>query len=295
MIYLMVVILHDPNRLGELLEAWQGLGVPGVTILPSAGAHAAGTWISQFGLPALDQLFEARDLRRRTLLAAIDDEALLDRAVAEAERVVGGFEQPKTGILLVLPVVRASGLHKARPETEEEPSPPVRPEVVALRDTPVGELADTCGLEPTIISPGAPLDDVARAMLVRPVVHVACVVAEDGRLLGLLDIHTVVDNVFLHILPEEFLGRIADLEDVIEFADISRMRTAVDAMQEPAWVTRDEPIKEAFKKMHERHLPGLPVVNESYRVTGYVSLTDLLRVFFRGQAPGPDPARDRKR
>jgi CBS domain-containing protein len=263
--------------------------VPGVTILDSAGAHRVGSWLSQVGLSAIDRLFEARELRRHTLLAAIDDEDLLDRAVAEAERVVGGFDQPNTGVLLVLPVARASGLHKLRLETEQELPPPIRPEVIALRDIAVGELSDKLGLKPAMVSAGTPLDEVARTILVQPGVQAACVVAEDGRLIGLLDIRAVVDNLFLQILPEEFLSKISDLDDVIEFADISRMRTAADAMQEPAWVMRDESIKEAFKKMHERHLSGLPVVDDSYRVTGYVSLVDLLSVFLGDRSPSREP------
>jgi len=292
MTHLLTVILDDLQCMPDLLQAWQEIGVPGVTILESAGAHRVGTWLSQVGLSTIDRLFDARELRRRTLLTAIEDDDLLDRAVAEAERVVGGFDQPNTGILLVLPVVRASGLHRVQLETEQLPPPPLRPELIALRDIAVGELSDKLGLKPVMVSAGTPLDEVARTILVRPGVQVACVVAEDGRLTGLLDIRTVVDNLFLQILPEEFLSKISHLDDVIEFADISRMRTAADAMQEPAWVMRDESIKDAFKKMHERHLSGLPVVDESYRVTGYVSLMDLLSVFLGDRSASQEPGED---
>jgi len=56
------------------------------------------------------------------------------------------------------------------------------------------------------------------------------------------------------------------------------MRTAADAMHEPVWVKREETVKEAFKRMHERHLPGLPVVDDRYHVVGYISLLDLMAV-----------------
>jgi CBS domain-containing protein len=288
MVHLLVVILDDLKHLPGLLSAWQVIGVPGVTILESAGAYRVGTWLSQVGLTAIDRLFEPNELRRRTLLAVIEDEDLLNRAIAEAERVVGGFDQPNTGIWWVLPVGRAGGLHKAPPATDAAaPAPEVRPERVALRDTPIGALPATAGCEPLIVSPGDPLDQVARAMIRRPEVQLACVTGEGGRLVGLLNLHDVADHLLLHILPEEFLSQIADLDDVRQFADINRMRTAADAMRAPVGIHADETVKEAFKRMHEHHLPGLPVLDESNRVTRYVDLISLLGLFLdRGRA-GP--------
>jgi CBS domain-containing protein len=57
---------------------------------------------------------------------------------------------------------------------------------------------------------------------------------------------------------------------------MSRMHTAGDAMQAPAWVKRGERVKDAFKRMHENRLPGLPMVDERYRVVGYINLLGLL-------------------
>ena len=280
---LLIVILDNLKPLPDLLAAWREIGVPGVTLLESAGAHRVGTWLSQVGLTTIDQLFESGELRRRTLLAAIDDDRLLDRAVAEAERLVGDFEQPGTGVWLVVPLARAGGLHKVRPEAiVESPAPTRGRQGVELRDTQVGDLPDVLQLEPATVSPSAPLDEVARAMLLRPYVHVACVVAEDGCLVGLLSLHTVVDNLFLRVLPEELLAEIGDLDDVMQFAQISHMRTAADAMQEPAGLRPSDTVKEAFKRMHESHLPGLPVLDESNHVIGYVSLMTLLEVYLTG-------------
>jgi CBS domain-containing protein len=288
MIHLLVVILDDLKHLPDLLAAWQEIGVPGVTLLESAGAHRVGRWLSQVGLPAIDRLFESGELRRRTLLAAIDDENLLNRAIAEAERVVGGFDRPNTGVWWVLPVERAGGLHKARPETATAvPVSEVPPERVALRDTPIGALSVDFGCEPVRVSAGDPLDEVARALIRRPEVGVACVVAEDGRLAGLLNLHAVADHLFLHILPEEFLVQIANLDDVRQFADINRMRSAADAMQEPVGIRPNETVKDAFKRMHEHHLPGLPVLDESNRVTRYINLISLLGLFLDSRQAGP--------
>jgi CBS domain-containing protein len=279
MTHLLIVILGDLQCLPTLLQAWQTIGVPGVTIVESAGGYRTTTWLSRVGLGALSRLFEAEEVHTRTLLAAIEDEELLARAVAEAERVMGGFDRPDSGLLLVLPVAQVIGLHKVRPKPPQEALPPaVRPDWMVRRDTPVEKMAAILNLEPIVVRPDTPLDEVARAMLTRPSVYVACVVTEDGRLVGLLDLQALADDLFFHILPEEFLSEVTDLERVMQFAEKSRIRTAADAMQEAVWVKRGETVKEAFRRMHEHRLSGLPVVDERYHVTGYINLLELLTV-----------------
>lgn len=280
MTHLLVVILDDLKRLPDLLRAWQAIGLPGITMLESAGAYRATTWLNRVGLEALGRLFGAEEVRRCTLLAAIEDDELLAQAVAEAERVVSGFDRPDSGLLLVLPVAQARGLHKTQPKSPPEAvlPPAMRPDWVVLRDTPVEEVAAILNLEPNIVTADTPLNEVARAMLTHPNVHVACVVAEDGRLVGLLDLSHLAEDLFLHIMPEEFLSEITDLEDAMEYAQMCGMRTAADAMQEPVWVKRGETVKDAFKRMHEHNLSGLPVVDDEYQIVGYVNLLELLAV-----------------
>jgi CBS domain-containing protein len=277
MTHLLIVILDDLERMPALLQAWRAIGLPGATILESVGAHRAITWLGRVGLGALDRLFEADEVRRRTLLAAIEDEQLLAQAIAEAERVVGGFDGPNSGLLLVLPVAQARGLRKIQPMPPQAALPPaVRPDWMIRRDTPVEAVVNILNLEPTLVNRDTPLDEVARAMLAHPGAHVACVVAEDGQLVGLIGLEALTDDLFLHIVPEESLSEITDLEHVAQFARMSRMRTAGDAMQAPAWVKRGERVKDAFKRMHENRLPGLPMVDERYRVVGYINLLGLL-------------------
>jgi CBS-domain-containing membrane protein len=89
-------------------------------------------------------------------------------------------------------------------------------------------------------------------------------------------LNALADDLFFHILPEEFLREITDLEHVMAFADKTRILSAGDAMTPPIWVKKEETVKEAFKRMHANKLPGLPVVNDLYHVIGYVNLLELL-------------------
>lgn len=277
MTHLLIVILNDLRLLPELLSAWQAIGLPGPTILEGAGGYRTNSWLTKVGLGALGRIFETEELQRRTLLSAVEGDELLAQAVAEAERVVGGFDQPDTGLLMVLPVVEAKGLVKAPVVPPKKISPPaIRPGWKVQRDTSVEEVDAILNLEPTIVRPDTPLDEVAQAMLASPNVHVACVVNEEGRLLGLLGLRALADDLFFHILPEEFLSEATDLEHVMEFAKKSGMRTAEDAMREAIWVKVGETVKDAFKRMHDHRTSGLPVVDNRYQVVGYINLLELM-------------------
>lgn len=286
--HLLVVILDDLERMPALLQGWQKIGVPGVTILASVGGYRASTWLGRVGLGPFDRLFEAEEVRRRTLLVAIEDDELLATAIAEAEQVVGGFERPNSGLLLALPVSQTRGLYKAQPEEPLKELPPaVRTDWMVRRDTPVNVVLEILDLEPTIVRPDTPLDEVAQAMLGHCNVHVACVVAEDERLIGLISLRRLADDLFFHIMPEEFLSEVTDLEEVMQYAEKSRMRTAADAMQEPVWVKPEDTVKDAFRRMHENRLSGLPVVDDRYRVVGYINLLELMAACFRQRDEKP--------
>ncbi len=274
---LLMIILNDIQILPDLLEVWRKIGVPGTTILKSVGGHRTRTWLERVGLGAINNLFETREVQTRTVFAVFDDDDLLNQAVAEAERLVGGFERPNSGLVLVLPVEQAKGLFKAVPEPSQEVSPPpLRSGWDKVRDTTIATVDAQMKLEPTIVPADTPLEGVARAMLAHPNVHVASVVAEDGRLLGLLELNALADDLFFHILPEEFLSEITDLEKLMAYADKTRKLTAKDAMTEPAWVKLDETVTEAFRRMHDNHLPGLPIVDDCYQVIGYINLLELM-------------------
>lgn len=278
-VYLLIVIVHDLTRLPDLLQIWREIGVPGATILKSTGAYRA-TWLKRIGLGAIDRYLEDEDGEQRTLLVAIEDEELLARSIAEAERVMDGFDRPHSGLLLVLPVAQVRGLHKLKPRPATAPPPSEDlPDWAVRRDTPIGEVTCLLNLQPAIVQPETPLHDVARIMLLHPNTHLACVVDEHERLIGVLDLHTLADDLFLRIMPEHFLTEITDLDEMMRYAQRTVARTARDAMHKAVWVKRTETVRIAFKRMHENKLPGLPVVDENYRVTGYCNLLALIASF----------------
>jgi CBS domain-containing protein len=277
--FLVIIVVHNIAKLPDLLQAWQRIGVPGATILKSTGAYRMTTWLSRVGLGGLERLVDSDDPGQRTLLAGIEDPDLLARAVAEAERALGDFDEPHSGLLLVVPVAQVKGLHKTRHRAPAPATPlpaAVQPDWLIRRDTLVEKVLPALSLEPAIVQRDTPLEEAARVMLRNPAVRLAAVADTDGTLLGVLDMHALAEDLFFHIMPEEFLREITDLQEMMDFARRSGLRTAGDAMAKAVWITGQDTLKEAFKRMHEHRLPGLPVVDDRYRVIGYLDLLALL-------------------
>ena len=115
--------------LPELLKAWRRVGVPGATILPSAGVHDTENSARRGGLSNFLHLFDQGKSPQRTIISIIDDHEMLEVAIAEADRVVKGFDSPKSGILFTLPLGQVLGLQKwGQPQREQEPKEEPDPE-----------------------------------------------------------------------------------------------------------------------------------------------------------------------
>jgi len=282
------MILDDIEKLKPLLSAWEKAGVPGVTILESLGKARLQGWLARDDLPfvpPLRSLLQAEALHQRTLLAVIDGDEILEHAVQAASQVIGDFTAPNTGLLFVVPVNRALGLKKRLPPPEEAPAWLSLPESVAAltRNTPIAEVEKVSTLRPLVVHDTDSLRQVAEVILTNPMVRVVCVVNAEEHLVGLLSLQAVVDDIYLRISPEEFLADTTDLARVIEFANRSRVARARDAMQSPAWVKRHETVRDAFKRMRDCRLEGLPIVDEELHVIGYINLTELLAVWLQAE------------
>src|SRR3989304_5359933 len=59
--------------------------------------------------------------------------------------------------------------------------------------------------EPALVEEGATLLQVAEAAVRHPYCRTLAVVDGNGRLLGIIPLSSLVDDVFVHIMPEEFL------------------------------------------------------------------------------------------
>lgn len=152
------------------------------------------------------------------------------------------------------------------------------PESITLQTT-IAVCDQNLRMEPVIVRMGASLRETADRAVRNTGCRVISVVGDGDDLVGLLPVRTLVNDVFLKLVPEEFLGEITDLEAARKYAAHVGARTAGDIMQAPVSVTREDTVRDAFERMHEHHLNGLPIVDDGERVTGYVDQLELLIVW----------------
>ena len=113
--YLILFVLDNPDKLEELLDAWEEAGTRGATVLVSTGMHR----ISEGGIrddiplmPGLDDFYKRTEDYHRTLFTIVKDDDVLQKIVEATQKVVGDLNQPKTGILVVMPATQVYGLEK---------------------------------------------------------------------------------------------------------------------------------------------------------------------------------------
>jgi CBS domain-containing protein len=287
--YLLIVILDDLDRLPNLLAVWREIGV-GVTLVRSQGGYRVSSWLDRIGLGGLQRLLEQEEAvhKQQLLLSLIQEEELLNKAIGEAERVVGGFDRPHSGLLFTIPVGNVLGASKwkmptQRTKEEEERWFEVDKGIFARIDTetPVSEIAKILDLNPCRVHRTDTVEDVVRVMLANPSVKVVSVVNDENHLVGLIETTTLSESLFFSIFPEAYLSDFRDVDEVFDFVkQPHNVHVAADIMQEPVFVRLDDTLKNAFKVMHKRKLTGVPVVDSQNRVTGYINLLELLAVCF---------------
>jgi nitrogen regulatory protein P-II 1 len=114
---LILFVLHDAEKLRDLLDAWKAAGASGATILFSTGMgriHQADALRDDLPLmPSLEDFLPRFERLSRTLFTMLDDDSVVEKVIAATQQVVGDLNQPDRGLLMVLPVAQVYGLRKA--------------------------------------------------------------------------------------------------------------------------------------------------------------------------------------
>lgn len=121
--YMILFVLNDPDRLEDVLQAWEQAGVSGITVLPSTGLgrirQKEGLRDDMPLIPGVEDFYHHQSDISQTLFTIVDEEALMKKVVEVTEMLVGDLDLPGNGILVVLPTVSVHGLIKYRKETGE--------------------------------------------------------------------------------------------------------------------------------------------------------------------------------
>jgi nitrogen regulatory protein PII len=115
---LLVVVVHDPEKLDEILSGFLEIGITGATVLQSEGM---GSVLSQ-DIPifaGLQTLVSGSRPQNRLVLSVVEADKV-EPAVEILKDVSGDLDEPATGIAFTLPVDAVFGL---APELGGEGSP----------------------------------------------------------------------------------------------------------------------------------------------------------------------------
>jgi nitrogen regulatory protein P-II 1 len=111
---LITMVLDDPGKTQDVLQAWIDQGVTGTTILDSRGLFQEfcrrGARDDLPIFPSLSALMHCREEPHHTLFAIVPDDFDVEALVAATEAVTGPLSAPGTGILWVMPIARVWGL-----------------------------------------------------------------------------------------------------------------------------------------------------------------------------------------
>jgi hypothetical protein len=109
--HMIMLVLDDPNRLDEVLEAWRSAGVSGITIMETIGAYrretrrVTGRYL--FGLPGLA---ESAQRAQYTLFAVVPDGRTSELCLEASERIIGDLNEPNTGVFAAWELSSAKGV-----------------------------------------------------------------------------------------------------------------------------------------------------------------------------------------
>jgi CBS domain-containing protein len=154
------------------------------------------------------------------------------------------------------------------------------PESITQRTT-IAEADRILRMEPVVVEATASLRETAERAVGNTACRVIAVIDGERRLVGVLPVRVLVNDIFLKVVPEEFLGEITDLVAALKYAEHIGARTAGDVMLDPVSVHLDETVRTAFERMHVAKLNGLPITDRDERVAGYVDQLELLIVWIR--------------
>lgn len=116
--FLVLFVLHDTASLEEVLQAWEETGVSGVTILPSTGLARLRERSALRDdlplIPSLQDIISHGEKLNRTIFTIVANDEMVNKVVAATQSVVGNLDEPNTGILVVIPLARAYGLHRRK-------------------------------------------------------------------------------------------------------------------------------------------------------------------------------------
>ena len=108
---MIMLVLDNPNQLDDVLNAWNSVGVTGMTVMESTGFHRRQAYILGARYISSDSgLVERIEQGHYTLFAVVPDKDAVQQCLNATEQVVGDLDEPNTGVFVAWEVAVTKGI-----------------------------------------------------------------------------------------------------------------------------------------------------------------------------------------
>lgn len=108
--YMIMLVLNDPDKLDAVLDAWHEVGIGGATVLESTGIYRRRPELMgarfAFGFPPVGNMSERGHY---TLFTIVADALAVDHCHRATEAVIGNLREPNTGVMAAWALERTWG------------------------------------------------------------------------------------------------------------------------------------------------------------------------------------------
>lgn len=106
--YMIMFVLDNPDLLDQVLEAWEGVGIRGATIVESTGIQR----LRRKSVP-MRYLFQTPALIEEghmTLFVIVESERMMQDCLRATEQIVTDLDGPNTGVFAAWPLAIVRGV-----------------------------------------------------------------------------------------------------------------------------------------------------------------------------------------
>jgi nitrogen regulatory protein PII len=119
--YMILFVLDNPQFLDEVLDAWDEIGVSGVTIIDSTGINRRRQAL-QVGTPfmaGINRILSGDLETHNTLFTIVQNETIVHECIVAAEKIVGDLNQPNSGVLAAWEIPIVKGIPSMKENLED--------------------------------------------------------------------------------------------------------------------------------------------------------------------------------
>ncbi len=106
--YMVMLVLDDPDQLDDVLAVWENIGIRGATIMESTGIQRLRR--KNVAMRYIFQTPEFIEEGHLTLFVIIESEQMVQDCLRATEQVVTDLDGPNTGVFAAWPLMLVRGV-----------------------------------------------------------------------------------------------------------------------------------------------------------------------------------------